>query len=374
MGRRANTEGSISRRKDGRWMARYTVETCEGTKRKTLYGKTRKEAADKLTEALAARNSGALTFDSEELTVGEYLDRWLEGILDSVKPVSWENYERNIRLHLKPALGNVKLAKLTPGRIQALYDKKRSTLSTASVKLIHAVLHKALKQAQMWRLVRENVAEATVKPKALAEEIRPLDTEQTKALLKAVAGDRHEALYTLALTTGARIGELLALRWTDLDADAGILRIERTRSAAKSGPRFTTPKGGKGRSAHLTPRPLEALRRHRISQNEERLKAGASWADNDLIFPTRKGAHKRPSTVTDDHFKPLLERVGLPRTVRFHDLRHTAATLLLGRGVHPKLVQELLGHSSIAITLDRYSHWIPSMGEQTAAAMEAALS
>jgi integrase len=226
-------------------------------------------------------------------------------------------------------------------------------MSPASVKLIHAVLHKALKQAQMWRLVRENVAEATVKPRARAEEIKPLDTEQTKALQAAVAGDRHEALYTLALTTGARIGELLALRWTDLDA--GILRIERTRSAAKNGPRFTTPKGDKGRSAHLTPRALEALRRHRIIQNEERLKAGASWADNDLIFPTRKGALMRPSTITDD-------------------LRHTAATLLLGRGVHPKLVQELLGHSSIAITLDRYSHWIPSMGEQTAAAMEAALS
>jgi integrase len=182
----------------------------------------------------------------------------------------------------------------------------------------------------MWRLVRENLAEATVKPKARAAEIKPLDTEQTKALLKAVAGDRHEALYTLALTTGARIGELLALRWTDLDADAGILRIERTRSAAKNGPRFTTPKGGKGRSAHLTPRALEAPRRHRISQNEERLKAGASWADNDLIFPTRKGVHMRPSTVTDDHFKPLLDRVGLTRSVWFHDLRHTAATLLLG--------------------------------------------
>jgi integrase len=182
----------------------------------------------------------------------------------------------------------------------------------------------------MWRLVRENLAEATVKPKARAAEIKPLDTEQTKALLKAVAGDRHEALYTLALTTGARIGELLALRWTDLDADAGILRIERTRSAAKNGPQFTTPKGGKGRSAHLTPRALEAPRRHRISQNEERLKAGASWADNDLIFPTRKGVHMHPSTVTDDHFKPLLDRVGLTRSVWFHDLRHTAATLLLG--------------------------------------------
>ena len=124
----------------------------------------------------------------------------------------------------------------------------------------------------------------------------------------------------------------------------------------------------------MAPRAVEALRRHRISQNEERLKAGASWEDNDLIISTRKGALMRPSTVTDDHFKPLLDRVGLSRSVRFHDLRHTAATLLVGRSVHPKLVQELLGHASIAITLDRYSHWIPSMGEQTAAAMEAALS
>jgi integrase len=374
MGRRGNGEGSITKRKDGRWMARYILETSTGPKRKAVYGKTRKEAFDKLTEAQAARNSGALTFDAEELTVGKYLDRWLESTRDSVKPVSWENYARTVRLHLKPTLGNTKLAKLTPGRVQALYDEKRRTLSPASVKLIHAVLHKALKQAQMWRLIRENVAEATVRPKTRAEEIKPLNAEQAKALLAAVAGDRHEALYTLALTTGARIGELLALRWTDLDLEAGILRIERTRSAAKSEPRFTTPKGGKGRSAHVTPRAMEALRRHRISQNEERLKAGASWEDNALIFPTRKGALMRPSTVTDDHFKPLLDRVGLPRSVRFHDLRHTAATLLLGRGVHPKLVQELLGHSSIAMTLDRYSHWIPSMGEQTAAAMEAALS
>jgi integrase len=178
----------------------------------------------------------------------------------------------------------------------------------------------------------------------------------------------------LALTTGARIGELVALRWTDLDPESGTLRIERTRSAAKDGPTFTTPKGGKARNAHLTPRALEALRRHRAGQNEMRLAAGVLWEDNDLIFPTRIGGVMRPSTLTDDHFKPLLERAGLPRSVRFHDLRHTAATLLHSGGVHPKLVQELLGHSSIAMTLDTYSHWIPSMGEQTAAAMEAALS
>ena len=140
----------------------------------------------------------------------------------------------------------MKLAKLNPGRVQALYDEKRHTLSPASVKLIHAALSKALSQAQRWRLVRENVASLTTRPKRRAEEIKPLTGEQAKAFLSAVAGDRHEALYTLALTTGARIGELLALRWVDLDLDAGVLRIERTRSAARAAHGSRRPKAARG--------------------------------------------------------------------------------------------------------------------------------
>jgi integrase len=199
--------------------------------------------------------------------------------------------------------------------------------------------------------------------------------EQAKALLRAVEGDRYEAIYVLALTTGARIGELLALRWSDLDigASPAVLRIERTRSAAKEGPTFTTPKGGKGRNAHLTPRAVEALRSHRARQNADRLAVGSAWEEGDLIFPTRTGAPMRPSNLSDDHFKPLLERAGLPRSVRFHDLRHTAATLLLSRGVDIVSVQRLLGHASAAMTLNVYAHFVPSMGEATAAAMESAL-
>jgi integrase len=362
----------ITKRKDGRYMARYTVHTPDGPKRKTIYAKTYREVERRLHEALGDAARG-LVFDAENMTVGEYLDRWLDSTRDSVKPVTWENYRRNVRLHIKPRLGEVKLAKLTPAHVQGLYDEKRRTLAPATVHLIHGTLSSALNQARMWRLVFENVASATKRPKLRHEEITPLSAEQSKALLEAVSGDRYEAIYVLALTTGARIGELLALRWSNLHADAGTLRIERTRSAAKDGPRFTTPKGGKGRTAHLTPRALEALRRHRARQNEERLAAGALWEDYDLIFPTRTGGVMRPSNLTDDHFKALLARAGLPN-IRFHDLRHTCATLLLSRGVHPKLVQELLGHATIAMTLDRYSHWIPSMGEQTAAAMQAVLS
>jgi integrase len=376
--RRGNGEGNITLRNDGRWVARYTVETPTGPKpRKTIsiYGKTRKEVADKLAAALADRNKG-LTFDAEGLTVAEYLDRWLASTRDSVKPVSWERYRSNVRLHISPIIGNVKLAKLAPHHVQSLYDEKRRTMSPASVRLIHGVLSAALKQAVAWRLIPENVAMATKRPKPQPVEIAPLSAEQAKALLRAVEGDRYESLYVLALTTGARIGELLALRWSDLDVDSSpaVLRIERTRSAAKEGPQFTSPKGNRGRIAHLTPRAAEALRSHRARQHAERLAVGAAWEEGDLIFPTRTGAPLRPSNLSDDHFKPLLERAGLPRSIRFHDLRHTCATLLLARGVHPKLVQELLGHSSIALTLDRYSHWIPSMGEQTAAAMDAALT
>ncbi len=182
-----------------------------------------------------------------------------------------------------------------------------------------------------------------------------------------------EALYVVAVTAGLRIGELLGLRWADVDLERGTMRVARTLSRAKSGPRFTTPKNDKGRQVALTRQAVEALRSHRRRQNEERLRLGSCWTDQGLIFASATGNPLGRETVDRRSFKPLLERAGLPR-MTLHDLRHTCATLLLNRGVHPKFVQELLGHASIAMTLNRYSHWIPSMGDQTARAMEVALS
>ena len=177
------------------------------------------------------------------------------------------------------------------------------------------------------------------------------------------------------MTAGLRIGELLALRWQDVDLETerAALRVRRTKSTAKSGPVFTTPKNGKGRSIRLTRHAIEALKAHRAAQNAERLKAGTLWQDYGLIFCTHGGRSLDSHNEARTSFKPLLERAELP-DIRFHDLRHTCATLLLSRGHHPKLVQELLGHASVALTLDRYSHVLPGMGDQTAAAMEAALS
>lgn len=379
MGRRGNGEGSITRRKDGRYMARYTVQTPDGPKRKTIYGRTRAEVAEKLTTAMAERANGvALIFDADKLTLGEYLERWLEdSVKGSVKPITHEGYERMVRVHISPALGHHKLVKLTPGHLQFFYQERlRAGLAPSSVRYMHAVLHRALKQAHRWRLVRENAAAATDPPIPRPDEIRPLDADQVKTLLSAAkeAGDRLQALYVVAVTAGLRIGELSGLKWEDLDLERGTMQVRRILSRAKNGPRFTTPKNGKGRSITLTNGAVEALRSHRMRQNEARLGLGAEWQDNGLVFCREDGRPLTRDMVDRKSFKPLLKRAGLPENTRLHDLRHTCATLLLSRGVHPKLVQELLGHATIAMTLDRYSHVLPSMGDQTARAMEAVLS
>jgi integrase len=372
--KRANGEGGITYREDGRYMGKYTVQTATGPKRRVVYGRTRKEAHENLVKALADRDRG-LVFQGENQRLSAFLDCWLNGsVKGSVKPSTFESYERIIRNHIKPALGHKKLKTLAPDHVQYFYQSKLDEgLAPGSVRLMHGILHKALEQAVKWGAVPRNVCKAVTPPKPNPEDIRPLDAEQAKRLFKAAHGTRLEALYVLAVTAGLRVGELLGLKWEDVDLDTVTLRIRRTRSQARSGPTFTTPKNGKGRSIKLTRRAVEALKSHRVAQNVERLKAGSLWQDNNLVFSTTTGKPLDFRNLATASFKPLLKKAGLP-DIRFHDLRHTCATLLLSRGHHPKLVQELLGHASVAMTLDRYSHVLPGMGEQTAAAMEAALS
>jgi integrase len=322
-----------------------------------------------------ADRDGGLIFEGENRTLSAYLDGWLNGpAKSSVKPSTFESYERMIRNHIEPALGHRKLKALAPDHVQYFYQSKLDAgLAPGTVRLMHGILHKALEQAVKWGSVPRNVCKTTTPPKPNPEEIHPLDAEQVKRMLEAARANRLEALYVLAVTAGLRIGELLGFKWEDLDLDAGTLHVRRTRSQAKSGPIFTTPKNGKGRSIRLTRRAVEALKSHKAAQNAERFKLGDLWEDNGLVFSTTAGRPLDFRNVATASFKPLLRRAGL-QDIRFHDLRHTCATLLLSRGHHPKLVQELLGHSSVAMTLDRYSHVLPGIGDQTAAAMEAALS
>jgi integrase len=376
--KRANGDADVYPRRNGRgeivgYRGPYWVQTDRGPARRTVSGKTKTENRAKLTRA-KAEAGGGVAFDAGKQTLGDYLERWLnDSVKNTVKPITFESYERQVRVHISPALGHLKLGRLSPANVQALYGRKLDAgMSPSSVRQTHAVLHRALEQAKRWRLVSENVAAATTPPRPRKKEIEPLDNRQARALLEAARGERLEALFVLAVTAGLRIGELLGLKWEDTDLERGTVRVARTLSAAKSGPRFTTPKSGRGRSIALTEGATIALRGHRRRQTEERLRVGTLWEDQGLVFPSTTGRPLSRDAVYRRSFAPLLKRAGLPR-ITLHDLRHTCATLLLGQGMNPKYVQELLGHASVAMTLDRYSHWVPSMGDQTARAMEAAL-
>jgi integrase len=361
MGRRGNGEGNIYKRKDGLFEARYTVQTETGPKRRSIYAKTRKEVAEKLADALAQRGQG-LVFDAANITVSDYLDRWLSAsVKNTVRKNTFARYEQIVRLHLKPALGSKKLKTLTPAHVRALYRHKLDAgFSPRTVQYIHVTLHKALKQAVADGLVHKNVSEAVTPPRSARKEIIPLTAEQVKTFLYAVRDSRMSGLYVLAVTTGMRQGELLGLRWADVDLEAGTLSVRRTLSMTRDGPIFTAPKTAKSRrSIGLTNATVEALRRHLSNQLAEIEAMGDEYEDQGLIFPNLRGRPLHPWILATD-FKKLMERAELPR-IRFHDLRHTFATLMLQNGEHPKVVQEMLGHATISITLDIYSHVLPNM-------------
>jgi len=353
--RRPKGTGSIYER-DGVVIGQYEVQTPEGkTKRKYVRGKDRKEVASKLAKAIADRDCG-LVYDAENMAVGEYLDRWLDAVRGTVRKRTWQRNEEIVRLHLKPTLGGIKLDKLDALRVQSLYRAKLdSGLSQRTVQIIHTTLHKALKQAVRWLLISRNVTEAVDPPRPSAKEVRPLGVEQVKKLLGAAKGDKVEALYVLAVSTGLRQGELLGLKWEDVDLQEGILRARRTVfNGAVNAPKTARS----NRSVRLTKEAIRVLRDHQNGGGEE-------W-----VFSSRVGTSLSTHNLTNRSWKPLLRKAGLPQSTRFHDLRHTCATLLLTKGVHPKIVQEMLGHSSITITLDLYSHVLPDMQDQAVRAME----
>jgi hypothetical protein len=254
MGKRGNGEGSISRRKDGLYMPRYTVRSTDGPKRRTIYGKkgeSREDVAAKLTKAMADRDGGII-YDVGKLTVEDHLLGWLsDSVRDTVRQRIYERYESIVRVHLIPAIGRIKLKTLTPAHVHGLYRAKLDAgLASRSVLHIHLTLSKALKQATDDGLIPRNVAGLVKPPWPRREEIRPLDGEQVRTLFEAASasGDRLEVLYIVAVTTGMGRGELQGLKWEDLDLEAETLQVRRTLSEPKGGWIFEAPKSGKGRS------------------------------------------------------------------------------------------------------------------------------
>jgi integrase len=375
---RANGDGDVFPRKskEGKITSYRGAYFGPDGKRRYVSGKTKEEARRKLRTARADADQG-LVFDTENLKVGEYLDRWLaDSVKDTVRQRTFERYESIVRVHINPAIGRIKLKALTPAHARALYRQKLDNgLAPRTVNYIHVTLHKALSQAVSDSLVPRNAA-AVKAPRPAKPEIKPLSPEQARKLTATAheIGDRFEALYVVALHCGLREGELLGLKWDDVDLSGttGAIQVRRTLSETRTGPKFEKPKNGKGRSIRCSQKATEALRSHRTRQNEERLRVGSLWQNHGLVFPTTTGTTMSCTNLLGRHFKPLLKRAGLPE-IRLHDLRHTCATILLAAGKHPKYVQELLGHASISITLDTYSHVIAGMDGGLAEAMDEAL-
>jgi integrase len=371
----------ITKRKDGVYMARYTVHTPDGPKQ-TIYDRAYKEVERKLNEARANADKG-LVFDSE-VSVEEWLDSWLS---DCIKPLveagkmahsTYVRYRGIANNHLKPTLGHRKLKDLTRPEIRRLYAEKGKLLSPRSVDYLHVTLQMALSQAVRDDIIYRNVAEGE-RPRSSrqrrSDDTKALSSQQVRALLAAVQGTRFEALYVVAVHTGLRQGELLGLRWTDVDLDGATprLSVRRSLKVTDQGLYFGPPKNkASRRSVPLNRTVVTALRTHRTRQNEARL-AAPEWRDRDLVFPNRLGGPMDHGNLYYRDYKPLLGRAGLAHErFNFHALRHTFATALFKRGQHPKIVQSLLGHSSITQTMDTYSHLMEGMGDDAVEGLDEA--
>ncbi len=353
-------EGSVYfDKRNNRWGGSFFTE--DG-KRRYVYGKTEREAWEKLRAAQYEEKQGMLARGPKQ-TVKDYLNYWLEDAHKATLKVStYVMYRRHLDNHIIPHLGHIQLKKLTTDHVQTFCSKLTSDgLKSGTVRLVHTILYAALQDAVRWKRLTINVCETVKLPRHTQREVQPLDQEQAKRLLHAAQGSRLDCIITLALATGMRLGEILALRWSDIDLEERVLQVRHTVDYIKGrGWVETEPKTAHGRRSIMLPQvTVDALKAHRTYQLEVRLKAGARWKEHGLVFPNRDGGYFRRTRLYAI-FKKLLQEADLP-DMHFHDLRHSAATILLSMGVPAKVVQEILGHGNISTTMNIYGHVLPSM-------------
>lgn len=383
MGKRGHIEG-VRQRKDGRWQAVVELARTlqpDGTRKRNriyLYAATRNEADELRQQALRDRRQGLLLV-AGKVTVGAYLAEWLEMVKPRLRPSTYRTYEGHVRLHITPEIGHVLLQKLEPWQVQAMLNNIRSSrpgnklASRSTAKYSHAVLRSALDQALKWGLVVRNVAVLVDPPSERRRSVQPFTPDQAHALLAAVKGDRLEAFYTVALALGLRLGEALGLQWEDVDLERGTLQVRRTLQRVGGKLQTFDPKTDSStRTIRLPGALLAALREHRKGQLEDRMLAGPDWRELGYVFTTRHGTPLEPSNVRR-HFHRVLAQAGLPK-LRVHDMRHTAASLMIALGIPPKVVSEILGHSSTRLTLDLYGHLYDSARIEAASKMDDFLS
>lgn len=366
--------GCITKRGDQTYLVRIFVGRDPATGKQKMHTKTI-HGTKKAAEAYMAREIRVMDMggwvEPSVLATGAYLDQWLHEVVPS-RARGAKNNRWFIEHYLKPGLAAIPLGRLTPLHIQTLYKGLTARgLSPATIRRAHAVLSSALTHARVSKMIATNPARDVTLPKATNTEMRALGPGESLMFLEAAKQDRHAALWAFAIETGMRPGEYLGLRWFDLDLESGEASIQRSLAWIGGAEfEFTDPKTKRSRRrVPLSAGLIQIMRMHRKRHAAERLAAGPSWKDLELVFPSVTGAPMRLENLTRRHFKPILRAAGLPE-IRLYDLRHTMATLLLLTGVNPKVVSERLGHASVALTLDTYSHVLPGIQEQATKAMQ----
>jgi integrase len=368
--RRGRDEGSVYQRADGKWCASVSAGFDAAGKRRriVLYGKDKGEVVRKIELARSKLNQRSIEADYGRVTVGDFLDTWLEQIQrPQIRFKTYQGYEGAIRLHIKPHIGKLELAKLTPLALHKMYGHlERSGVGATTRRYVHVTLSAALKRALRLHLIETNPIGAVDAPRVKPQKATPLTMEQLEALFVATAIDRLRNLYIVAATTGMRPGEVLGLKWNAVDLKHGVLSVVLTIEDHHGKCVVGEPKtAGSRRRIDLPRRCIDALKAQRELLIAEGLRA-SEW-----VFPSSNGTPLSIRNVIARSFKPALERAKLPN-IRLYDLRHSAATIMLMAGIPLKVVSERLGHSSIKITADTYQHVLPSLQQEAVAKLDIA--
>ncbi len=369
--KRGNGEGSIYQMSDGRWRAAVSNGFQDGKPSRKIYtAATRGEVKDKLTKALNSQQQG-LPLVGEKQTVQEFMAAWLKGVAKpSVRPKTLRTYEDIVRLHVDPIIGKRPLAKLTPAHVRDLLCQKSAAgLSPRTVKHILVTIRGAFEVAVKDGMLPRNVASLVDPPRAQRPEPVSFNPEQARAFLKALQGDRLEALFTVTVALGLRQGEILGLSWNDIDFESGVLNVRNALQRVEKKLIKVEPKSASSRRPITLPAiAISVLCAHRARQQEEKEWSGEDWQDTGFVFTTSRGTPMDPRNVIR-RFKAVLTTAELPE-MRFHDLRHSAATLLLAQGVSPRYVSDLLGHSQVSFTMQTYAHVLPQIRKDVASKMD----
>lgn len=374
--RRAKGAGSVFRRADGRWAGMVDVGSESGRRRtKTVYGGSKKEVEERVRRLVNDVADGTPP-PSRSPQVGQFLERWLSAVRPSLRPATFASYEGTVRLHIAPEIGRISLDKLTVDHVARLVARTEmhQRLSARTVRYTLLILRIALNKAMRWGLVARNVATLVDPPRVEHRDVRVLSPEETRRLLDAARGDPMEGLIVLAVSTGLRLGEGLGLRWTAVDLDRRQVRVEKAlQRIAGRGQVLVEPKTRQSRRTIVLPIiAVEVLRNTRVQQASQRRAAGRDWLEGNYVFTVSTGGPLDGRNVGRT-FRRILRSAKVPR-MRFHDLRHSCASLLLAQGVSPRVVMETLGHSRISVTMDTYAHVLPALMRDAADAMDRTLS